>query len=255
MLYSRRGKEALKLHLGFCPSFFFFFFFFGFPHCFHLMSLWTAASLLWAFSCSIGLFYLLSNSPKINSLRKAFSVYLLCHVLQSLISLVDNPLAKTIQSAFICTSGCTYVVLGALLCAGGGKCPVPVQSLKEPEFVKRMVAFAVVLDIVGIALTASDLLPDGTVYAYVLGVAIATIFVLREIFSARLGSLNMRKALLLGTIFGIIDGGVPLFVTSSIVNFLSRVLDSLFYLPPVIWALRQYDDKEFTQKGPAFSAF
>jgi len=77
---------------------------------------------------------------------------------------------------------------------------------------KKAIVFAVILDIIGIASTAT-FFDAGTVLAYCLGVAIASAFVLNEIFGAKVGNEKMRKALLVATIFGILDGGVPLFVT------------------------------------------
>ena len=218
--------------------------------------MWTISAILWTIACFLGLLYLWAPPLKkgSNLLRKTYSLYLLCHVCQSTLSIDElfggEDWALFLKQVFICTSGCSYVVLGALLYLGGGN-----MKANRSKLFTRAVAFACVLDLLGIILTATDLLDAGTVLAYVLGVAIATAFVLNEIFNAKVGDSKMRRALLFATVWGIIDGGVPLFLSGSTIQFLGRLFDSLFYVPPVIWALRQYDEKDVVEKELKFAQF
>lgn len=235
----------------------------------------TAPSLLWGSAVTLALLFLHllpvhGRRRPVGTIRFTWSLYLACHAVRSglILSSRSYPLAEALLLA---TAGCSYIVLGVCIYYGGGHFPSsplldsssgpisdavtnpaanPAPNAREVTARRKAKSFLYL----SIALACSLLLlvlflllfrnwKAITLIAYTLGVVLACVGVFYEIRMHKAGTIRMRRCLLFGTVMGCIDALLPLFFPSiPNIDFISRLLDALFYLPPFVYCLRRYDE-------------
>jgi hypothetical protein len=176
-------------------------------------------------------------------LRLAYAVYLLSHTIQCILPCSSC----TTQKVILGTAGSAYIVVGTGIVNNGGHGRGDVLSREY----KRAGAAFVSLAAMQAVLMYADVLPSATLIAYVTGVVVATICVIREVFFIKLGSRAMRRALLFATISGCVDALLPMVVTSATVDveLAARILDSVLYLPMMVWCIGKYEEEDYGEKG------
>jgi len=126
-------------------------------------------------------------------------------------------------------AGMTFMPLGVAIYTGGGGGDTPSILLYGAG---GYIVIATVL-----------LILDYALQIYSTSVAIAMLCVIFECYRQKAGSGRMRLALGVSSVFGCVDGLIPLLFQSDEIDLelATRILDSVFYLPLIVWALKRYD--------------
>jgi len=192
------------------------------------------SSLIWLLACLLSLIHLhLPSPPPRGRLRWSYTVYLSMHILQCLVT--DQPELRT---SVLGIAGCSYIAVGANIYAGGGQGAAP-------SYVKNCTVFAAVLSAVQFLCTVTGLVNGVSLYSYVFGVLFAMGCILVEVFKHKHGDKGDRNKLLLSAVAGCVDALIPMLFTSETVDLelVARCLDSVLYLPAIVYVLRRYDDR------------
>ncbi|GMI17454.1 hypothetical protein TrLO_g3628 [Triparma laevis f. longispina] len=200
---------------------------------------------VWFTGCLLFLSFLIlphpSHAPR-GSLIKSYSLYLLFHILSN----IPAPLPGDFRSILTGFGGSTYLIVACLLYMGGGRdFDSPQQALLN-KTIKFAEACSLLLLILCFALPSeSTILVVFTFYMFYCLSACTVVYL--EIRYNKKGPKDLRVCLGIAATFGMIDFLLPVIPFLGVdigdfdLDFWSRLIDCIMYLPFMVYAVRGYD--------------
>jgi len=201
--------------------------------------------ILWGCTTLLALIFLnvpeptASNRKPVGSVRLSYSGYLACQVLQSFFSLINNPNWTKAHEVSLTTAGFSVCMTGLSLVLGGG------QSVSETTKNILIIGTVVCTMLAFVTALADATLSGGNSKlgygVYVVCTVWFCLCMLVEVLKLKAGTPKMRLALTLATVSACFNGLYPDLFPAENSYFISRLLDSIFYLPLAVWSFKKYD--------------
>ena len=202
---------------------------------------------VWFTGCLLALSFLLlphpSNAPR-GALIKSYAMYLFFHILSNF----PVPITGQFRSALTGAGGSTYLVVAALLRMGGGRSFSDSQRSEVKNAVKFAAGCSTLLLVLYVVVPEESVIL--VVFSfYLFYCLVACVVVYRELRYDRKGAYEIRVCLGIAAVFGMIDFLLPVipFLGADVggvdLDFWSRLLDCVLYLPFMVYAVRGYDQQ------------
>ncbi|GMI42190.1 hypothetical protein TrCOL_g4625 [Triparma columacea] len=178
-----------------------------------------------------------SSKMPIGWIRSTYSVYLLCQTLQSLSSVANTEAGSEAHGVFLIFAGYAVAVTGLALLLGGGQ----VVSEEGSRWFRIFSASGAALACGTVAL---QMITESEI-GYIMYFACTVVFslcMLWEVFVRKRGTFRMRASVLFATFSACFFGLPDIWENVDDSYLITRLLDSIFYLPFACYSFRLYDD-------------
>mmetsp|Transcript_3197 Transcript_3197/g.6474 ORF Transcript_3197/g.6474 Transcript_3197/m.6474 type:complete len:274 (-) Transcript_3197:12-833(-) len=201
---------------------------------------WACATLVTLFVLNIRSANVEGGNRPAGMIRVTYSLYLICQTLQSISSVSNTDAGHHAQGIFLMIAGYSVAITGAALALGGGQAVSDstkklFRTISTLFFFMAIVTVSLILAIEGgyrkvgypIYIVCTILFASGMGF---------------EVFKLQNGTRKMRLSLFFATFTACFNGLLPDLAPSPNMYLITRVLDTLFYLPFACYSLRLYDD-------------